>query len=66
MKTPEENLAILTKFVEEAPREPAAEEFVRGFVGRAAKSCPMDVLVRIGQLIVDIRRSQLHGDVERN
>jgi hypothetical protein len=66
MKTPHELLKILTRCIEDAPREPASEKYVRGVLGRVAKNCPVEILVRIGQFVADIRRSELRDEAEQN
>ncbi len=52
--------------LEMAATDERAEEFVRGMIRRSADSCPINVLVRLGECLADARRSELRADAQRN
>lgn len=62
----QDNLKTLQECVTCAPTSPKAEEFVRLMLGRFAKHCPMHVLVRLGQCVIDIRKEELREEAEQN
>lgn len=54
------------KHVKMAATDAQSEEIVRVMLERVAKTCPMHVLVQLGQCLVDCRRSELRDEAERN
>ena len=61
-----DNLDIFTECVRNAPTVPKAEEFVRLMMGKFSKSCPMHILVQLGQCLIDCRKLELRQEVEQN
>jgi hypothetical protein len=49
-----------------AATDERAEKFVRGMIRRSADSCPIDVLLRLGQSLVEARRSELRSHALQN
>lgn len=60
------HLNEFTEHVRNAPTNPQSEKIVRIMLERAAKSCPIDALVQLGQSLVDCRRSELRNAAEQN
>jgi hypothetical protein len=60
------NLDTFTQAVLNAPHLPEAEEHVRTKLEKFAKSCPMHVLVQLGQCVIDCRKEELRQEAERN
>ncbi len=60
------NLDTFTECVRHAASVPAAEEHVRLMLGKFSKSCPMHVLVRLGQCVIDCRKEELRQEAEQN
>ena len=61
-----DNLDTFTECVRHAASVPAAEEHVRLMLGKFARSCPMHVLVQLGQSVIDCRKSELRDEAEQN
>lgn len=61
-----DNLDTFTECVHNAATSAKAEEHIRLMLARFAKSCPMHVLVQLGQCLIDCRKSELRQEVERN
>jgi hypothetical protein len=61
-----ENLRAFAKSVEMAPVDEHSEDVVRFMLRGVAEDCPMHVLVQLGQCLVDIRRSELRSEAEKN
>ena len=52
--------------VKTAPTNKQSERVVRAMLCGVANNCPMDLLVHIGQLVVDYRKDELRRQAERN
>ena len=59
-------IAGLQEKVASAPTDKKAEAFLRDLIADVAKDCPIHALVHIGQCLVDIRKSELRDEAERN
>jgi hypothetical protein len=60
------NLHHFMAMVLAAPTSPAAEEFLRRMLARFAASCPLDLAVRLGEVVVGYRGAELRDEAERN
>jgi RecB family exonuclease len=60
------NIRAFQELVRRAPTDARAEQSVRGMLRGCADSCPMDVLVQLGQCLVDARTSELRFEAESN
>lgn len=56
-----DNLTKFASCVEDMPHNAGAEAFVRLVLEGVAKKCPMDVLVKLGKCVVDIRIAELRA-----
>ncbi len=57
------------KFIEQvrdAPTDAHAEKIVRYMLEEVAKDCPMWILCRLAQVLVDCRKEELRGEAECN
>lgn len=63
---PPDNLAEFADYVRSVPTSRQAEKIVRLMVEKVAKNCPIEVLVRIGQCILECRQSELRSEAEQN
>jgi len=59
------NFAKFKGWVRDAATDPAAEKRLRVMVEECAKDCPIDILVQLGQCIIDIRRSEIRGEIKQ-
>jgi hypothetical protein len=60
------NVRVFQELVQRAPTDTRAEQSVRGMLRGCADSCPMDVLIKLGQCLVDARSSELSAEAESN
>ncbi len=60
------NLDMFAECVKNAPTVKKAEEHVRMMLERFARNAPAHVIVRLGECIIDIRKSELREEAERN
>jgi hypothetical protein len=61
-----DHLGEFVEHVRLAPTEEHSERMVRGMLEEVARDCPMGLLVRLGQCIVNYRTSELRAEAERN
>ncbi len=61
-----DHLDEFVKYLHDAATDGWAERIVRLSIEHAARNCPVDVLVQIGQCVVECRRDELREDAERN
>jgi hypothetical protein len=60
------NLTAFAAHVHAAPADEKSEWVVRAMLEGTAQNCPMDVLVRLGECLVECRKSELRGEAESN
>jgi hypothetical protein len=60
------NLREFAAHLRNAPTDKEAERIVRIMVQRVAKTCPIHILVQIGQCLIDCRKAELRGEAEQN
>jgi hypothetical protein len=60
------NLKIFEECIRKAPTSKWDDSVVRNMVQGMAKTCPIDTLVRLGQVLVDMRKAELRDSAERN
>ncbi len=56
------HLSEFAKYVRDAATDKQAERVVRLMIEKVAKNCPLDVLVQIGQCIVECRKDELRNN----
>lgn len=66
MPDPFDNLRGFQYCVEAATRSSEAERIVREMIRGAADAAPVDVVVRIGELLIQIRREDFRKEGEAN
>lgn len=60
------NLNDFARYVNDAATDKQAERVVRLMIEKVARNCPVDVLIRLGQCIVECRSAELRDEAERN
>lgn len=60
------NLRLFADKVRSIATDPEAESFVRGMLSRIAKSCPLEVLARLGECLVECRRDEIRDESQLN
>jgi hypothetical protein len=63
---PRDHLREFAEQVRSASTDKQSERIVRIMIKEVAEDCPTEVLVQIGQCIIDFRKSELRGEAERN
>ncbi len=66
MSESEQNLTLFQAIVQRVGIDKSAERSVRAILKGCAESCPIDVLVHLGDALVDARRREIHNDAELN
>jgi hypothetical protein len=61
-----DRLRDFTEHVRRAPSEKFSERVVRHMLEEMAKDCPMAVLVRLGECLIDSRKIELREEAEQN
>ena len=54
------------QYLNNAKTNVKAEKIVRLMIEEVAKNCPIDVLIRLGECIIDCRKIELRNELERN
>jgi hypothetical protein len=62
----EDNLTMFQKIVKRVQFDKSAERSVRAMLKGCADSCPVEVLMQLGQSLLDARRSEIRGQAEAN
>lgn len=58
-----ENMRTFSLLISNAPEIPQAESVVRDIVSGCAKVCPMGVLVKLAQVIVESRQQEIRDEL---
>ena len=66
MSDSESNIRGFEELVRLARSDERAERAVRNMLRGCADSCPVDVLVQLGECLIDARKSELRADAELN
>jgi len=61
-----EYLEVLKACVEQAPHDDDAATLLRSIVQGATEHAPVEALVELGELLIDMRDRDLHRAIERN
>jgi hypothetical protein len=61
-----DNVATFQQIVERVQFDKNAERSVRAMLKGCAESCPVEVLMQLGQSLLDARRSEMRAQAEAN
>lgn len=60
------HLADFIRDVKNAPTDARAEKMVRYMLEDMAKDCPMSMLIRLGQCLIECRKDELREEASMN
>jgi hypothetical protein len=62
----QDNLSVFETIVERIQFDKSAERSVRAMLKGCADSCPVEVLMQLGQSLLDARRAEMRSQAETN